>query len=187
MQKILFALLLAATVSAIGCGGEDPKKKEEAAKKKADSLKVVAEKVKADSVAKAEAAKPKNLVETAVAAGNFKTLVELATAAGLAETLGKEEVTVFAPTDEAFAKVDAKVLEGLKKDPKKLAEVLKLHVVAGKVMAADVKPGKVKTLAGKDVTVAVKDGKVTVNKSNVTATDIKASNGVIHVVDAVIM
>ncbi|MBL9039417.1 MAG: fasciclin domain-containing protein [Archangium sp.] len=137
-------------------------------------------------------AAPKDIVDTAVAAGSFKTLATALTEAGLIETLkGPGPFTVFAPTDEAFAKVPKKDLEALLKDKKKLAAVLTYHVVAGKVMAADVvklKDGsKVKTVEGRELTVGNKGGKVTVDAANVTSTDIEASNGVIHVIDSVIL
>ena len=96
---------------------------------------------------------------------------------------------MFAPTDEAFAKLPAGTVEGLLKpeNKQKLAAILTYHVVSGKVMAAEVKTGEVKTVNGKDLSVKVADGKVTVNGANVVKTDIAASNGVIHVIDAVVL
>lgn len=140
----------------------------------------------------AAAAAPKDIVDTAVAAGSFKTLATALTEAGLIATLkGAGPFTVFAPTDEAFAKIPKKDLDALLKDKKKLTAVLTYHVVPGKVMAADVlklKDGtKVKSVEGREITVGLKGGKVTVDSANVTATDIAASNGVIHVIDSVIM
>ena len=129
----------------------------------------------------------KDIVDTAVGAGNFKTLAAALTAAGLIDTLkGKGPFTVFAPTDEAFAKIPKADLDALLKDKAKLTAVLTYHVVAGKVMAADVKAGKVKTVQGSELTVATTGG-VMVDKAKVTATDIVADNGVIHVIDSVIM
>lgn len=129
----------------------------------------------------------KDLVDTAVAAGNFKTLATALTAAGLVDTLkGKGPFTVFAPTDAAFAKIPKADLDALLKDKAKLTAVLTYHVVAGKVMAADVKAGKVKTVQGSELTVSTAGG-VMVDKAKVTATDIVADNGVIHVIDSVIM
>lgn len=131
-----------------------------------------------------------DIVAVAVGAGSFKTLVAAVTAAGLVETLqGKGPFTVFAPTDEAFAKLPAGTVEGLLKpeNKQKLAAILTYHVVSGKVMAAEVKTGEVKTVNGKDLSVKVADGKVTVNGANVVKTDIAASNGVIHVIDAVVL
>lgn len=129
----------------------------------------------------------KDIVDTAVAAGNFKTLATALTAAGLVDTLkGKGPFTVFAPTDEAFAKVPKADLEALLKDKAKLTAVLTYHVVPGKVMAADVKAGKVKTVQGAELTVATMGG-VKVDAANVIKTDIMADNGVIHVIDSVVI
>ncbi|KPF67058.1 fasciclin domain-containing protein [Piscinibacterium candidicorallinum] len=130
----------------------------------------------------------KDIVDTAVGAGNFKTLAAALKQAGLVDTLkGKGPFTVFAPTDAAFAKIPKADLDALLKDKAKLTAVLTYHVVPGTVMAKDVKPGKVKTVQGGEITVAVAGGKVTVDGANVTATDVKASNGVIHVIDSVIL
>ena len=132
-------------------------------------------------------AQAKDIVETAVDAGSFKTLATALGAAGLVETLkGKGPFTVFAPTDEAFAKIPKADLEALLKDKAKLTAVLTYHVVPGKVMAADVKAGKVKTVQGSEITVTTKNG-VMVNMAKVVKTDIVADNGVIHVIDTVIM
>ena len=129
----------------------------------------------------------KDIVDTAVAAGSFKTLVTAVKAAGLVETLKSAgPFTVFAPTDEAFAKLPAGTLEKLLANPAELKKVLTYHVVSGKVMAADVKAGKVKTVEGSSATLATKGG-VTIDKANVVKTDIVCSNGVIHVIDAVIL
>lgn len=128
-----------------------------------------------------------DIVDTAVAAGSFKTLVKLVGDAGLVDTLkGAGPFTVFAPTDEAFAKVPAATLEMLGKDKEKLKKVLLYHVVSGKVMAKDVKAGKVKTVNGQSATLATK-GEVTIDKAKVVKADIETSNGVIHVIDAVIL
>jgi len=131
----------------------------------------------------------KDIVDTAVAAGDFSTLVTAVKAAGLVETLkGEGPFTVFAPTDAAFAKVPTETLNALLADKAALANVLTYHVVAGKVMAADVvKLTSAVTVQGQSVSIAVKDGKVYVDGAQVVATDIKASNGVIHVIDAVIL
>ena len=133
------------------------------------------------------AAQAKDIVETAVAAGNFKTLVAAITAAGLVDTLkGKGPFTVFAPTDAAFAKIPKADLDALLADKAKLSAVLLAHVVPAKVMSTDVKAGMVKTAGGYELTVATTGG-VTVNGAKVTAVDIVASNGVIHVIDTVIV
>lgn len=131
----------------------------------------------------------KDIVQTAVGAGNFKTLVTAVETAGLVETLkGEGPFTVFAPTDEAFAKIPEEKLEALLKDKKALTAVLTYHVVPGKVMAADVvKLNTAKTVQGKSIDIVTKDGKVTINGANVLKTDIACRNGVIHVIDAVIL
>jgi uncharacterized surface protein with fasciclin (FAS1) repeats len=139
------------------------------------------------SLGLAVSAHAKDIVDTAVGAGSFKTLATALTAAGLVDTLkGKGPFTVFAPTDEAFAKVPKADLDALLKDKAKLTAVLTYHVVAGKVMAADVKAGKVKTVQGSELTVSTTGG-VKVDNANVIKTDIVADNGVIHVIDAVII
>ena len=131
----------------------------------------------------------KDIVDTAVAAGDFNTLVTAVKAAGLVETLkGEGPFTVFAPTDAAFAKVPTDTLNALLADKAALANVLTYHVVAGNVMAADVvKLTSAVTVQGQAVSIEVKDGKVYVDGAQVVATDIKTSNGVIHVIDAVIL
>ena len=131
----------------------------------------------------------KDIVDTAVAAGSFKTLAAALQAAGLVETLkGKGPFTVFAPTDEAFAKLPAGTVEALLKDKEKLTQILLYHVVAGKVTAADVvKLKSAKTVQGSSAKITVRKGKVMVDKANVVKTDIMTSNGVIHVIDTVIL
>jgi uncharacterized surface protein with fasciclin (FAS1) repeats len=129
-----------------------------------------------------------DIVDTAVSAGQFKTLVKAVQEAGLVDTLkGKGPFTVFAPTDEAFAKLPAGTLDALLKDKQKLAAVLTYHVVPGKVMAAQVKPGQVKTVEGQSLTLSTMNGAVMVNNAKVLKTDIVASNGVIHVIDTVVL
>jgi uncharacterized surface protein with fasciclin (FAS1) repeats len=129
-----------------------------------------------------------DLVETAASADQFKTLVAALKKADLVDTLkGDGPYTVFAPTDAAFAKLPKGALEDLLKDQEKLAAVLTYHVLPGKVMSADVKPGKVKTVQGQSLTLAAKDGAVMVNDARVIKTDIAASNGVIHVIDSVVL
>lgn len=130
-----------------------------------------------------------DIVDTAVGAGSFGTLVTAVKAAGLVDTLKSAgPFTVFAPTDEAFAKLPAGTVEGLLKDTEKLKKILLYHVVAGKVMAADVvKIKAAKTVEGSSAKVSVKGGKVMVDGANVVKTDIVCDNGVIHVIDAVIL
>ncbi len=131
------------------------------------------------------------IVDVAVGAGTFKTLVAALQAADLVTALqGTGPFTVFAPSDAAFAKLPAGTVEALLKDPKALAAILTYHVIPGKVMAADViKAGTVKptTLNGAALDIQVKGGKVYVNGAMVTAADVAASNGVIHVIDAVVL
>lgn len=134
----------------------------------------------------------KDIVDTAVAAGSFTTLVAAVKAAGLVDTLkGDGPFTVFAPTDEAFAKLPAGTIENLLKPENKdqLAAILTYHVVSGKVKAKDVvKLTSATTVQGSDVAIMIKDGGVVLNgNSNVVTTDIATSNGVIHVIDTVIL
>ena len=129
-----------------------------------------------------------DIVDTAKSAGSFNTLVTAVQAAGLVDTLkGPGPFTVFAPTDEAFAKIPKAKLDALLKDKDALSKVLTYHVVPGKVMASDVKPGNVKTVQGSSIKVTAADGKVKVDNANVVKTDVSADNGVIHVIDTVIM
>ena len=129
------------------------------------------------------------IVDVAAGAGTFETLLAAATAAGLADTLsGDGPFTVFAPTDEAFAALPEGTVEALLEDPAALSEILLYHVVSGKVLAADVVSlTSATTVQGSDVTITVDGGSVMVDGANVTSTDIEASNGVIHVIDAVIL
>jgi uncharacterized surface protein with fasciclin (FAS1) repeats len=132
-------------------------------------------------------AQAKDIVDTAVGAGNFTTLAAALKAADLVDTLkGPGPYTVFAPTDAAFKKIPKADLDALLKDKAKLTAVLTYHVVPGKVMAADLKAGEVKTVQGSAVTVMTKGGAM-INKSKVTTADIAADNGVIHAIDTVLM
>jgi len=141
--------------------------------------------------AKAEDAGQKDIVDTAVGAGSFKTLAAALKAADLVETLkGKGPFTLLAPTDDAFAKLPAGTVETLLKpeNKAKLVKILTYHVIGAKAMAADVvKMTSAKTVQGSEVKITVADGKVKVDGANVIKTDIECSNGVIHVIDAVIM
>lgn len=129
-----------------------------------------------------------DIVDTAVAAGSFSTLAAALQAANLVETLkGAGPFTVFAPTDDAFAKLPAGTVEALLKDIPKLTKILTYHVVSGKVMSADViKMQSAKTVEGSEVKVDTSTG-VKINESNVTTPDVAADNGVIHIIDAVLM
>ena len=131
-----------------------------------------------------------NIVEVATEAGSFSTLLAAAEAAGLVDTLtGDGPYTVFAPTDDAFAALPEGTVEGLLEDPDALAEILLYHVVAGEVYAADVVGlSSATTVQGATIAIEVVDGGVVLNgSSNVTATDVEASNGVIHIIDAVLL
>lgn len=145
----------------------------------------------AASTPAAAPAETKDIVDTAVAAGSFNTLAKALTAADLIGTLkGKGPFTVFAPTDEAFAKLPAGTLESLLKpeNKAKLQRILTYHVVSGKVTAADVvKLHSAKAVSGDTITIATHDGMVTVDNAKVVKTDIVASNGIIHVIDTVIV
>ena len=128
------------------------------------------------------------IVDVAVQAGKFNTLVQAVQAAGLVETLcGEGPFTVFAPTDEAFAQIPAETLQAVLADKEKLTAILTYHVVPGKLMAADVvRSTQLQTVQGQSITVSTEGG-VRVDNANVIQTDIEADNGVIHVIDQVIM
>ncbi len=147
------------------------------------------EPTKAPAATAAPAPAAKDIVDTAVADGRFKTLVAAAQAAGLVDTLkGKGPFTVFAPSDDAFAKLPAGTVDGLLKDPAKLKDILLYHVVAGNVMAADAaKLTSANTVQGQPIAIKVDGNKVMINDALVTIADIKTSNGVIHVIDKVIL
>ena len=142
------------------------------------------------SASTATCAAGKDIVAVAAGAENFKTLVAAVKAAGLVETLqGQGPFTVFAPTDEAFGKLPKGTVEDLLKpeNKEKLVSILTYHVLPGKVMAADVKTMKVKTANGQELSIKVEDGNVTVDNAKVTKTDVAANNGVIHVIDTVVL
>jgi uncharacterized surface protein with fasciclin (FAS1) repeats len=155
------------------------------------SLVAIANTAFAQAAARTVPAPAGDIVAVASGAGTFSTLVTAVKAAGLVETLqGAGPFTVFAPNDAAFAKLPAGALDGLLADKAKLTGVLTYHVVPGKVMAADVVKGgnaQVKTVNGKSLTIEVRNGAVYVDGARVIRTDILASNGVIHVLDAVVM
>jgi uncharacterized surface protein with fasciclin (FAS1) repeats len=129
-----------------------------------------------------------DIVDTAVSAGQFNTLVQAVKAAGLVDTLkGEGPFTVFAPTDQAFAKLPPGTVEALLQDKEKLTQVLTYHVVPGKVTAAEVKPGAVPTVQGQSLNVRSEGGAVMVDNARVIQPDVMASNGVIHVIDTVVL
>lgn len=133
-------------------------------------------------------AQASDIVDTAVKAGNFKTLAAALKATGLDKTLkGAGPFTVFAPTDEAFAKLPAGTVEALLKDKAKLTKILTYHVVPGKVLSTQLKNGNVKTVEGAPVKVELEGKKVEINESYVTKADVTADNGVIHVIDTVLI
>ena len=133
-------------------------------------------------------AKRSTIVDMAISAGQFNTLVKAVQEAGLVDTLkGKGPFTVFAPTDEAFAKLPAGTLEALLQDKEKLAAVLTYHVLPSKVMAAQVRSGQVETVQGQSLSISTKGGMVMVDEAKVIKTDIVASTGVIHVIDTVVL
>src|SRR5271166_1982772 len=134
------------------------------------------------------AAPAKNILDTAIAAGNFTTLVSAIKAAGLTDTLtGKGPFTVFAPTDEAFKKLPPGALDALLKDSAKLKAVLQYHVIAGHVSTKDMKSGDVMTLQGSPLTAVVSASEVQINGARVQKPEFVATNGIIHGIDAVIM
>jgi uncharacterized surface protein with fasciclin (FAS1) repeats len=190
MRRILpVAAVLALALTTAACGSDEAEPAASSSSAAATSA--------APSPSPSESMASADIVDTAVAAGDFTTLAAALTAAELVETLkGDGPFTVFAPTDDAFAKLPAGTVETLLEDPKgDLTQILTYHVVAGKVMAADVVTmdgQKVKTVQGGELTINVDGDKVSLTDaaggtSNVTATDVEASNGVIHVIDTVLM
>jgi uncharacterized surface protein with fasciclin (FAS1) repeats len=129
-----------------------------------------------------------DIVDTATTAGTFKVFVAALKTSGFTQTLKNSgPYTVFAPTDEAFAKLPPGTWDALSKDKAKLAQVLAHHVIPGKIMVAEVKPGKVKTAQGDSLTLSSDNGKVTVDNANITQSDVVADNGVIHAIDKVVL
>ncbi|HMU46461.1 MAG TPA: fasciclin domain-containing protein [Chitinophagaceae bacterium] len=177
-RSLLFIpVFLLAALFMVSCGANDSKEKEAAMETPAT------EEVKMEA--------PKNVVETAMASPDHSTLVAAVKAAGLVETLsGTGPFTVFAPTNAAFAALPAGTLDNLLKPENKadLTAILTYHVVPGKVMSSQLTDGqKVKTVNGAELTVSIKDGKVMIDGAHVTAADVDCSNGVIHVIDAVVL
>jgi uncharacterized surface protein with fasciclin (FAS1) repeats len=182
-------IALAGSVASAQCSGSGQYATKEA-KHEAKAYDGCGSKDEGSKVVHASMGNEKDIVDTAVAAGSFKTLAAALKAADLVDALkGKGPFTVFAPTDEAFAKLPAGTVESLLKpeNKAKLQSILKFHVVSGEVFAKDVKTGPVQTLDGQRAELKVMDGKVTIENANVTATDVDASNGVIHVIDSVIL
>jgi uncharacterized surface protein with fasciclin (FAS1) repeats len=177
LSAILSMMFLSILFTSCGGGEAAAKKVEETATKVVEAVPVV------------EA--PKTVVDVAIGSPDHSTLVAAVTAAGLVETLkGAGPFTIFAPTNAAFTALPAGTVDGLLKPESKaaLTGILTYHVVSGNVKAADLKDGqKVKTLNGGELTVSIKEGKVKINGANVTAADLAGSNGVIHVVDGVLL
>lgn len=178
MKKSFFSFLMIASI-AVACNNETATENT-ASETPKDTVATVAEPVA-----------PKTVVDVAIGSPDHTTLVAAVTAAGLVETLkGAGPFTVFAPTNTAFAALPAGTVDGLLKPEQKdaLTKILTYHVVAGAVKAADLKDGqKVKTLQGEELTVSIKDGVVKINGATVAAADLMGSNGVVHVVDGVLM
>lgn len=189
MKPIIIALVVVATGVAIWMYtssssqpvAEEPMKKTEVAEPTPKTPEM-------DSMEEKEVLKPQTIVDVAIANGSFKTLVTAVQAAGLVETLSSTgPFTVFAPTDAAFAKLPAGTVEALLKDTEKLKAILTYHVVSGKVMSTDVvKLTHAKTVNGQNVTIDAKNG-VKINNATVVTADVAASNGVIHVIDTVLL
>jgi uncharacterized surface protein with fasciclin (FAS1) repeats len=187
MKNFLAFALVSASLFA--CGGETANTDAKTAADVQPTASTMAATTAAPAATPAPAAGPADIVDTAVANGKFKTLAAALTKAGLIDTLkGPGPFTVFAPTDDAFAAVPKADLDALLANQDKLKSVLTYHVVAGKVMAADVvKMTSGKTVQGADVAIKVSGSTVMINKSKVIMTDIVCKNGVIHVIDAVLM
>jgi uncharacterized surface protein with fasciclin (FAS1) repeats len=188
MKRFTFPALLVTSVAGLALAGDCGKQSScsDQSKSRESNVTITKASYKGD---KDKAAKL-DIVDTAVGVGNFKTLAAALQAAGLIETLkGKGPFTVFAPTDAAFEKLGtATITDLLKPENKaKLAAILTYHVVPGRVLAKDVSTMGVATVNGQRVDLVVKDGKVTIDNANITATDVLASNGVIHVIDTVIL
>ncbi len=188
-KKVLAtALALAATLALAACGSSSDSSSTASSADTTAAAAASGAETAAPAASEAAPAPTMDIVDTAVAAGSFTTLTKLLTDAGLVETLkGDGPFTVFAPTDEAFAKVDPATLEKLAANPEALKQVLTYHVLAGKVMAADVASGPVTMVSGDEATLTAEGGTVMIDKANVTTADVVATNGVIHVIDAVLI
>lgn len=191
MRKTIIAVVSAAALTLTGCAAQEepePVAEEEVVEETMDEAEPVEEEAPAEEEAMGEA--PGDIVSVAIEAGTFTTLAAALEAAGLVETLqGDGPFTVFAPTDDAFAALPEGVLDALllEENVGVLSDILTYHVVSGEIFAADVTAGDVATLQGSTIAIEVGD-QVTLNgAATVTATDIDASNGVIHVIDQVIL
>ena len=185
MRRLIVVVAVLLSLVAFGC--ERGQQQEEEAKEKAEQTATEQEEANQQE---AEADKPGTIVEVAEEAGSFETLVTAIDSAELTDALSAEgPYTVFAPTDDAFDALPEGTVEDLLKpeNKEKLQSILKYHVLSGKVMAEDVESGEVETLQGAKAQIEVTDEGVTYSEANVTNTDIEASNGVIHVIDKVVM
>ncbi|MGI9658429.1 MAG: fasciclin domain-containing protein [Gaiellaceae bacterium] len=188
---VLLAALVALAVVVAACGGDDDDSAQEAVAAEVSEAEEAVEEAAGDAQEAVEEAATEiaDIVDTAIAAGDFSTLVAAVQAAELVDTLkGEGPFTVFAPTDEAFAALPEGTLDDLllPENKDQLAAILTYHVVPGTVLSTDLADGQVATVNGEEVTIAVTDG-VTVNGANVVTADIETSNGVIHVIDAVLL
>jgi uncharacterized surface protein with fasciclin (FAS1) repeats len=185
MRSIRMMVVLPLVSAAAACGGED------ATVRTSDEVLVAPAMESTQPGGMAPPAEVGTIVDVAAQAGTFTTLLAAVEAAGLAPVLrGEGPFTVFAPTDEAFAQLPAGTLDALLADPARLATILTYHVVPGRVMAADVVAtggARPATVQGETLTIEVQGGKVRVDGATVTAADVEASNGVIHVIDAVVL
>jgi uncharacterized surface protein with fasciclin (FAS1) repeats len=179
MRKVLLPSIMVAVLAVAGCAAEEPVEEEAAQEQTMEET--------TEAPAMEELG---DIVAVATDAGSFATLVAAIQAAGLVETLqGEGPFTVFAPTDEAFAALPEGLLEALLLEENRdvLVQILTYHVVSGSVFAADVTEGDVPSVEGSAISITVGDGVVLNGSANVIATDVEASNGVIHVIDAVIL
>jgi uncharacterized surface protein with fasciclin (FAS1) repeats len=185
MRSIRMLVVLPLVSAVAACGGDD------SAMRTTDEVVVAPAMESTQPTAMTPTAEAGTIVDVAAQAGTFTTLLAAVEAAGLAPVLrGDGPFTVFAPTDEAFAQLPPGTLDALLADPERLATILTYHVVPGRVMAADVVAtggAQPATVQGEALTIVVQGGTVRVDGATVTATDIEASNGVIHVIDAVVL
>jgi transforming growth factor-beta-induced protein len=191
MKRTIFLTVAAAALVVSACSGSSSTPAPATAAPATPAASMAPESMAPESMApESMAPATGDIVDTATAAGSFTTLLQAATAAGLVDTLkGPGPFTVFAPTDDAFAALPAGTLDGLLKDPEALKQILLYHVVAGKVTSDQVVGlTSADTVAGQPISIAVKDGEVYLNDTvKVVMTDIEASNGVIHVIDGVLL
>jgi uncharacterized surface protein with fasciclin (FAS1) repeats len=187
--RLALAVPVAALVlAAAACGSDDDNSAADTTVAASEAPATEAPAMSEAPATSADMADPGTIVDVAAGNPDFSTLVSAVQAAGLAETLsGEGPFTVFAPTNEAFAAVPAEVLDKLLADKEALTKVLTYHVLPGQVMAADVAPGEVTTVEGSAATITDDGGTLKIDDATIVATDVAASNGVIHVIDAVLI